>query len=64
MWVDFNMWNLVVHYATAGPQRVNFHQATAGNSEITVYYIKYGSSINFQGKRNTVWKVYHDFLPS
>ena len=54
MWVDFNMWNLVAHYATTGPQRVNFHQATVRKNEITFYYIKYCSSINFQGKGKTV----------
>ena len=34
MWVEFNMWNLVVHDATTGPQRVNFHQATVRNMRL------------------------------
>ena len=50
MLVDFNMWNLVVHYVTTGPQRVNFHQASICNSEITVYYIKYMFQNQLPGK--------------
>ena len=37
LWVDFEMLNLVVCDVTTGPQRVNFHQATERNSEITAY---------------------------
>jgi len=46
MWVDFNMWNLVVHDAATGPQRVNFHQATVRYSEITVSYTGWSKSLS------------------